>query len=136
MTIEQLNILCKNTMIEHLGIEYIEIGSGKLIAKMGVNHRTVQPMKRLHGGALLALAESVGSAGSMALVNPDEFMVLGTEINATHTSYTDEKEVYGVGTLIHQGKSQHIWQIRVEDKTGKLISICRMTNRILPITKK
>lgn len=135
MTVEQLNILCKDTLMEHLGIEYTEIGSGKLVAKMPVDHRTVQPMKRLHGGASLALAESVGSAGSMILINPKEFMVLGTEINATHVSTTDEKEVFGIGTLIHQGKSQHVWEIRIEDKNGKLISLCRMTNRILPIKK-
>jgi 1,4-dihydroxy-2-naphthoyl-CoA hydrolase len=131
--INKLNNLCKNTMIEHLGIEFIEVSEGKVIARMPVDHRTIQPAKRLHGGASMALAESVGSAGSLMLVNPEEFMVLGVEINGSHVSTTNENEVFGIGTIVHRGKTSHVWNIRIEDKTGKLISVCRLTNRIVPV---
>ncbi len=129
----QINKLCKNTLMEHLGIEFTEISSGRVVAKMPVDNRTFQPLKRLHGGASLALAESVGSVGSFIMVDTNKFQVLGVEINGSHISTTTENEVYGVGVIIHQGKSSHIWEIRIEDKTGKLISLCRLTNRILPV---
>lgn len=132
-TLEMINHLCKNTMMEHLGIEYIEVSEGRLVAKMPVDHRTIQPMKRLHGGASMALAESVGSAGSITLVDPAKFNVLGVEISGSHVATTSENEVFGIGTLVHHGKTSHVWEIRIEDKKGKLISICRLTNRIVPI---
>ncbi|MEI8087105.1 MAG: hotdog fold thioesterase, partial [Paludibacter sp.] len=72
---EELNNLCKNTMIDHLGIEFIEASKGFIIARMPVDKRTIQPMKRLHGGASMALAETVGSAGSMMLVDPKHYAV-------------------------------------------------------------
>lgn len=122
--------------MEHLNIVYTEVSEGKIVAKMPVDKRTFQPMKRLHGGATMALAESVGSAGSIAIVDPAEFYVLGVEISASHVATTSEAEVFGIGTLIHRGKTQHVWEIRVEDKTGKLISLCRLTNRIVPIKNK
>lgn len=133
MTLEELNSLCKWTLMEHLQIEYTELSEKRIVARMPVDQRTFQPMKRLHGGAVMALAESVGSAGSAALVDITEFSVLGIEISGSHVGTTDEKEVLGIGTLIHRGRTQHIWEIRVEDKSGKLISLCRLTNRIIPI---
>ena len=120
-------------MIEHLGIEIIEAVPGKVIARMPVDERTIQPAKRLHGGASMALAESVGSIGSFMLVDSSKFQVLGVEINGSHVATTTENEVYGIGTILHQGKTSHVWEIRIEDKTGKLISLCRLTNRIIPI---
>ncbi len=131
--LETLNKLCKNTMMEHLGIEFTEVSEGRIVAKMPVDNRTIQPMKRLHGGATMALAESVGSAGSLTLIDMTKFMVLGVEINGSHVATTTENEVYGIGTILHQGKTSHVWEIRIEDKTGKLISLCRLTNRIIPI---
>lgn len=136
MTVEELNIFCKNTMIDYLGIEFTEISEKIVIAKMPVDNRTIQPMKRLHGGASLTLAETIGSAGSVALIDPSQFAVLGVEVNATHVSTTDEKEVFGIGTLIYKGKTQHVWEIKVQDKSGKLLSVCRLTNRIVPIIEK
>ena len=135
MDIITLNSLCKNTMIEHLGIEFIEISDGKIIARMPVDERTIQPAKRLHGGASMALAESVGSVGSFLLVDSSKFHVLGVEINGSHVSTTTEKEVFGIGTIVHEGRTSHVWEIRIEDSTGKIISVCRLTNRIVPIKK-
>lgn len=135
MDCELLNKLCKDTLMEHLGIVYTEVSDGRIVAKMPVDSRTFQPMKRLHGGATMALAESVGSAGSITLVDPNQFAVLGVEISGSHVATTTENEVFGIGTLVHRGKTQHVWEIRVEDKTGKLISLCRLTNRIVPLKK-
>jgi len=133
INIETLNKLCKNTLMEHLSIEFTEVSDGRIVAKMPVDKRTFQPMKRLHGGASMALAESVGSAGSITLVDPTKFHVLGVEISGSHVATTKENEVFGIGTIVHQGKTSHVWEIRIEDKTGKLISFCRLTNRIVPI---
>lgn len=132
-TIDQINLICRNTLMEHLAIEFIDIANGVVIAKMPVDHRTYQPMKRLHGGASMALAESVGSVGSVLLVDIKKFHVLGVEINGSHVATTTESEVFGIGKIIHQGKTTHVWEIRIEDKNGKLISLCRLTNRIIPI---
>ena len=132
MTIEQLNIVCQGTLMEHLGIEFIEISEEKIVAKMPVDKRTFQPAGRLHGGASAALAESVGSAGSLTLIDNEKYSVLGIDLNATHLAATHQTEVFGIGRIIYRGKTQHVWEIRIEDKTGKLISICRITNRIIP----
>lgn len=133
LNLEMLNRLCENTMMQHLGIVFIEISKGRIVATMPVDERTIQPMKRLHGGASMALAESVGSAGSMSLIDPSKFAVLGVEISGSHVATTTEIEVIAIGTIVYQGKSSHVWEIRIEDKTGKLISLCRLTNRIIPI---
>ena len=133
LTLEELNDLCKNTMMEHLGIEFTELSNGRLVAKMPIDNRTIQPMKRLHGGATMALAESVGSAGSLTLVDLTKYAVLGVEISGSHIGATREDYVFGIGILVHQGKTSHVWEIRVEDQKGKLISLCRLTNRIIPI---
>lgn len=132
-TIDQINLICRNTLMEHLAIEFIDIANGVVIAKMPVDHRTFQPMKRLHGGASMALAESVGSVGSVLLVDIKKYHVLGVEINGSHVATTTESEVFGIGKILHQGKTTHVWEIRIEDKNGKLISLCRLTNRIIPI---
>ena len=133
LTLGQLQKICKGTLMEHLSIEYVELSEGRIVAKMPVDERTFQPMKRLHGGATMALAESVGSAGSVTLIDPTQYAVLGVEISGSHVATTRENEVFGIGTIVHRGQTQHVWEIRVEDKTGKLISLCRLTNRIVPI---
>ena len=84
----------------------------------------------------MALAESVGSLGSLMLVDSSRYHVLGVEISGSHLGTTNEDTVFGIATLIHQGKSTHVWEIRVEDSHGKLISVCRLSNRIVPIKEK
>lgn len=135
MNIETINNLCKNTLMEHLGMEFIEVKAGRVVATMPVDNRTVQPLGRLHGGATMALAESIGSIGSSFLVDTEKFHVLGVEISGSHVGTTSEKEVIGVGTIIHEGKSSHVWEIKVQDKNEKLISLCRLTCRIIPAKK-
>lgn len=133
MNQETINNLCKNTLMEHLGMEFTEVSAGRVVATMPIDHRTVQPMKRLHGGATMALAESIGSIGSSFLVDTTKFHVLGVEISGSHLGTTNENQVIAIGTIIHQGKSSHVWEIKIQDKHDKLISLCRLTCRIIPI---
>ena len=136
LTTEELNNLCINTMIEHLGIEFTELTNGHVVARMPIDERTIQPMKRLHGGAIMTLAESVGSAGSLALVDSSRYIVLGVEISGSHVDSTSEDYVLAEGNIVHQGASSHVWEIHVRDKNDTLISVCRLTNRIIPIKTK
>jgi 1,4-dihydroxy-2-naphthoyl-CoA hydrolase len=131
--LEMIKNRCKNTMIEHMGIEFIDVSEGKMIARMPVDERTIQPAKRLHGGATMALAESVGSVGSFLLIDSSKFQVLGVEISGSHVGTTKENSVLAIATIVHQGKSSHVWEIRIQDEKGVLVSVCRLTNRILPI---
>jgi len=136
LTVEELNKMCENTMIEQLGIVFTVISTGRAVATMPVDERTIQPMKRLHGGAIMTLAESVGSAGSLSMVDRDLFFVLGVEISGSHVGSTSEKMVTGEALLVHQGVSSHVWEIHVKDINNTLISVCRLTNRIIPIKTK
>lgn len=131
MTTEQLNILCKNSMVEHLGIVFTEIGEGYVKATMPIDQRTVQHMGRLHGGAIMALAETAGGGGSMTLVDNQKYAVLGVDISGSHVATTDDNMVTALATILHQGKGTHVWDIRIKDKSEKILSICRLTNRII-----
>lgn len=122
----------KNTLMETLEIEYIDAGEGFLVAKMPVNSRVHQPMGLLHGGATVALAESVGSAASIMFINPEKQEVRGIEISANHLRSKREGIVYATAKIIHQGASIHLWEIKIVDEKDKLISLCKLTNMILP----
>ena len=136
LTIEELNNLCKSTMIEHLGIEFTELSEGRVVARMPIDERTIQPMKRLHGGAIMTLAESVGSAGSLALVDRTKFIVLGVEVSGSHVGTTSEDHVIAEAKLIHEGITSHVWEIHVKDINDTIISVCRLSNRIIPLKTK
>ncbi len=123
---------CKNTLMETLEIEYIDAGEGFLSAKMPVNSRVHQPMGLLHGGATVALAESVGSAASLMYINPDKQEVRGIEISANHLKSKREGTVFCTAKIIHKGASIHLWEIKITDENEKLISHCKLTNMILP----
>ena len=122
----------KNTLMQTLDIEYIDAGEDFLTAKMPVNSRVHQPMGLLHGGATVALAESVGSAASILFINPEKQEVRGIEISANHLRSKKEGIVYATAKIIHQGRSIHLWEIKIVDENDRLISICKLTNMILP----
>lgn len=119
--------------MEHLQIEYTGLSENSVTARMPVDHRTFQPAGRLHGGASMALAESVGSAGSYALIDPNRYEVLGVEISGSHVGNTSCNFVMAEGKLLHKGKTSHLWEILIKDENGKLLSVCRLTNRIVPV---
>ncbi len=122
----------KNTLMETLEIEYIDAGEDFLTAKMPVNSRVHQPMGILHGGATVALAESVGSAASMLYINPEKQEARGIEISANHLKSKREGTVFCTAKIIHQGRSIHLWEIKITDEEGKLISLCKLSNMIIP----
>jgi uncharacterized protein (TIGR00369 family) len=120
------NTISKNTLMETLEIKYIDAGEDFLVAQMPVNPRIHQPMGLLHGGASVALAESVGSAASMLLVNNELSEIRGIEIAANHLRAKRTGMVTGTARIVHQGKSIHLWEIKITDENGKLISICKI----------
>lgn len=122
----------KNTLMQTLEIEYIDAGEDFLTAKMPVNPRVHQPMGLLHGGASAALAESVGSAASIIFINSDKQEVRGIELSANHLRSKREGEIFATARIVHQGRSIHLWEIKITDEEGKLISLCKLTNMILP----
>ncbi|MEM0543514.1 PaaI family thioesterase [Flavobacterium sp. j3] len=122
----------KNTLMQTLEIEYIDAGEGFLTAKMPVNSRVHQPMGLLHGGATVALAESVGSAASLMFINTEKQEVRGIEISANHLRSKRDGIVYCTAKIIHQGRSIHLWEIKIMDEKDRLISLCKLTNMILP----
>lgn len=129
------NEFSKNTLMETLGIEFTDAGKDFLVAKMPVNPRIHQPMGLLHGGASVALAESVGSAASMLFVNTNESEIRGIEITANHLKAKRDGVVTGTARIIHKGRSIHLWEIKITDEENNLISLCKLTNMVLPKKK-
>jgi uncharacterized protein (TIGR00369 family) len=126
------NDICKNTLMETLEIEFIDVGENFLVAKMPVNSRVHQPDGVLHGGATVALAESVGSAASYVFLDGQKVFVRGIETSANHIRSISEGEVYARATIIHKGRTTQLWDIKVTDKEDNLISICKLTTIALP----
>ena len=132
MTIEQLNRACKNTFMELLGIVFIRASESSLEAMMPITPKLYQPLKVVHGGALISLAESVGSAASFLLVDPMHFNVLGSVVNSQHIAPARKGTLFAKATLLVKADFKHIWDVTIKDDEGKLISISRVTNSIKP----
>lgn len=118
--------------METLEIEYIDVGENFLVAKMPVSPKVHQPDGVLHGGATAALAESVGSAASYVFLDGKKFFVRGIEISANHVKSIKEGEVFARATLLHNGRTTQLWDIRITDKDNQLISLCKLTTIALP----
>ncbi len=126
-TLDQLEELSKNTLIEHLGIEFLEIGDDYLKAKMPVDYRTKQPTGLLHGGASVVLAETLGSVAAGLCVNGEKKETVGLEINANHIRPVTDGWVTGVAKPIHIGNTTQIWEIKIYNEQDNLICISRLT---------
>ncbi|MFS4491546.1 PaaI family thioesterase [Maribacter sp. 2308TA10-17] len=122
----------KNTLMETLEIEYIDVGEDFLVAKMPVNPRVHQPDGVLHGGATVALAESVGSTASYIFMDAQKVFVRGIEIAANHVKSIRQGEVFAKATFIHKGRTTQLWEIKVTDAEDNLISLCKLTTISLP----
>ncbi len=131
MDINLLNKLNRHTLAEQLEIEFIDSDENRLSARMPVNEKTRQPFGYLHGGASLALAETVASSGSYLLADPEKESVFGVQVSSNHVASVKEGNVIATATLIHKGKHTHIWDVIITDDTGKNISLCRVTNKIV-----
>ncbi len=131
VTIEALNQMNRGNLLEHLGIEFVEATADSLTARMPVDHRTRQPMGLLHGGASVALAESLGSVASYLCVDPQKHVCVGLEINANHVKGVRAGFVYGKVTPLHVGKRTHVWEIRVTNEDQQLVCISRLTVAVI-----
>jgi uncharacterized protein (TIGR00369 family) len=129
------NSISKNTLMQTLNITYTDAGPDFLTATMPVNSSVHQPMGLLHGGATVALAESVGSAASFLFTNGETTEVRGIEISANHVKAKRNGIVTATARIIHKGSSIHLWEIRIVDENEALISICKLTTMVLPKRK-
>ena len=129
------NHVSKNTLMQTLNIKYTDAGEDFLVATMPVNPSVHQPMGLLHGGASVALAESVGSAASMIYINSELSEVRGIEISANHLKAKRDGIVTATAKILHKGRSIHLWEIRITDENNNLISLCKLTNMVLPKRK-
>jgi 1,4-dihydroxy-2-naphthoyl-CoA hydrolase len=131
LTPAQLQPLSDNTMGQHLGIEFTEVGEDFLKGRMPVDHRTRQPYGLLHGGASVALAETLGSVASAFVVDRRQYNAVGLEINANHLRGVREGFVTGIARPLHLGKTTHVWDIRIYDEKEKLVCVSRLTVAII-----
>ena len=132
LKVEDLVPLGKGTMSEHLGMEWTEVGPDFLKARMPVDHRTKQPYGLLHGGASVALAETLGSVGSAMVVDHTKFYCVGLEINANHIRSAREGFVTGHASPLHIGRQTHVWEIKIYNEENKLTCVSRLTVAVLP----
>ncbi len=130
-SIEDINKLNKGTIMEQLGIEYLEAGYGYIKARMPVDERTYQPMGLLHGGANLTMAETLGGIGSSLMVDIKRYDIKGLHVTADHVRSVHRGWVYGEAYILHEGKNIHIWNIDIKNEEGELVSACRITNFII-----
>lgn len=129
--LDQLNAQARHALMGNLGIQYTYANQDRVEATMPVDHRTRQPFGILHGGATLALAETVAGLGSMILCQPDE-MVVGMQVSGNHISSALEGDtVRAVGTIVHKGRSSHVWNVDVFTSTNKLVSTVRVVNSVM-----
>lgn len=131
-TAEQLNQESANTISQHIGIEFTEVGEDFVAAKMPVDARTHQPFGLLHGGASVVLAETLGSVGANLAIDQSKFYCVGLDINSNHLRGVREGFVYGKATPLHVGRSTQVWQIKIHSEAGKLINISRLTVAVVP----
>ncbi|MBT7242966.1 MAG: hotdog fold thioesterase [Flavobacteriaceae bacterium] len=121
------NAICKNTLMETLEIEFIDLTEDVLIARMPVTPRVHQPDGLLHGGASVALAESIGSAAAIVFLGQENSTIRGLEISANHIKSIRDGFVYAKATALHRGKTTQLWQIRIENEAAELISLVKLT---------
>jgi len=129
--LQRINAYCKGTLMETLEIEYVAIDADSLTAKMPVTPKVHQPDGVLHGGATLALAESVGSAAAQVLMADKQVQIRGLELSGNHVKSVRSGYVWAKATILHRGKTTQLWQIHVTDDQGALVSVVKFTTMIL-----
>ncbi len=129
------NEVCKNTLMETLEIEMVDFGEDYLVAKMPVSSKVHQPDGVLHGGATVALAESVGSFAAHIFIDTEEVFVRGIEITANHLKSVSSGYVYARASFLHRGRTTQLLEVRVTDEDENLITICKLTTIALPRKK-
>ena len=132
-TLKNLNYFAKDTLVAHLGIEFLELGEGFVKAKMPVDTRTHQPQGVLHGGASAALAETLGSVGSAFYLDLEKHYPVGVELNANHLRAVASGYVIGTATALHIGRRTHVWDIKIVDEADRLVCASRITLMIVEV---
>jgi len=132
MKLQQCNAICKNTLMETLEIEFVDVTEDSLTARMPVTPKVHQPDGVLHGGASVALAESVGSAGALFLLKRDDVSIRGIEIAANHVKGVRSGYVYAKAVVLHKGRTTQLWQVRIVNEADELVSLVKFTTITLP----
>jgi 1,4-dihydroxy-2-naphthoyl-CoA hydrolase len=133
-TFADLGQIDQNTMVEHLGIEYVALEHDHLIAKMPVDHRTKQPFGLLHGGASAVLSETLGSVAAwLTLPDPDKQRCVGVEINANHLKAATSGYVYGRCSPLHVGRRMQVWETRITNENDDLVCVSRLTVMVIDV---
>lgn len=130
-TVDELNQYQQQTLVSHLGIRYTEVGEDYLQAVMPVDKRTMQPAGILHGGASLALAETLGSTAANMVVDRKQKLCVGLEINANHVRAMRSGQVTGRARALHLGSTTQVWDIRINDDKDQLVCVSRLTMAVL-----
>lgn len=130
MTIDDLNRICKNSFVDHLGIRFTEFDNSTIRGIIDIRPHHLQPQGVVHGGVYISLAETIAGAGSALLIENEDKIALGNTINSQHISALKSGRITATGTLVHKGTFKHIWDIQITDESGKLISISRVNNSI------
>lgn len=129
--LQHANSICKDTLMETLQIEFVAIDQDSITAKMPVSSRVFQPDGILHGGATLALAESVGSAAAQIFLGKKDIQVRGIQLSGNHVKSVKEGHVWATARLIHGGRTTQLWEIRVVNDQKDLVSLVKLTTMIL-----
>ena len=129
--LKKCNEMCKNTLMETLEIDFVDITDDSITARMPVSAKVHQPDGVLHGGASVALAESVGSAGAYIFLDGKEHQIRGIEIAANHVKSIREGYVYAKACILHKGRTTQLWNIRIENENDELISLVTLTTLTL-----
>lgn len=131
-SLEELNASSEATLVSHLGIRITAQGEDWLRGTMPVDARTRQPFGLLHGGASVALAETLGSIAGNLCLDPQVSMAVGLEISANHIRAVTEGQVTGTAQALHVGRNTQVWDIRIEDEAGRLTCVSRLTLAVVP----
>lgn len=132
VTLEVMTERNKNTLSEWIGIEFLEIGEDYLLGRMPVDHRTIQPLGYVNGGAYCCLAETIGSMAANMCLDREKFVAVGLDINANHIRSATKGWVYAKTTPFHLGRTTQVWEIRMTDDDGNLCCISRLTMSVIP----
>jgi len=132
VSLERVNAFSRNTLADALGIRITDIGDDYVRGTLPVDARTHQPFGLLHGGASVALAETLGSLGGMLTLDPEVEVAVGLDINANHVRGVKSGTVTGTARALHLGRSTQVWEIRIEDERAKLVCIARLTLAVVP----
>jgi uncharacterized protein (TIGR00369 family) len=131
ITIEEVNQRSRGSLSDHLGIKFTDVGDDFLTAVMAIDHRTIQPMGIMHGGASCALAETIGSAAANYCVDQSTKVCVGLDININHIRAVKSGHVTGIAKALHLGKTTQVWEIKIYNELKQLVSAARLTMAVI-----